>query len=608
MMSRKNISADGSSRMGNGSVSWIGLAMTLIVLAGMSGAGWWVSRVNSRMADGYHDVQTVSVVNLMADSAEGFLGSGDLSRLRRIVTQTSQAHGFVACRIVAGGAVLADMEPSRITPLKEGRLEEVLATGPLEMAPGEAMSRPVIVPGIGTARLEITPGDVSNFYAGMPWQWQAELAGVAVGTLLMVLWLYRVIRRRERSMGTIRGALLSRREDDTGTALLKVSSALGREANAWNDLLKEMDGLRRELLAAQTVSGSSAGGESHGELMVACDSLPQGLVVVDDENLVRYANGAAGAFLQLAREEMLGQDVTELIGGGEVSDALKKMARGESRQRLIAEVKRGEDGIDGVLRFVVRPMREHDSGMAMIVIEDVTQQRVAEESRNAFVAQATHELRTPLSNIVLYVESAIEDGAEDEALMQHSLNVINQEAQRLNRVVSDMLSVSEIEAGARRLSLDDLRLEGVFEQIQAEYQPQADEKNIGLVFELPPKLPVIQADRDKVLQAVHNLVSNAIKYTPESGEVRVSVSAKDGALTVAVEDSGVGIAAEDQERVFEKFYRTDDARLSETTGSGLGLAIAREVIRLHGGDITVESQIDRGSRFTLTMPIALGVG
>ena len=124
---------------------------------------------------------------------------------------------------------------------------------------------------------------------------------------------------------------------------------------------------------------------------------------------------------------------------------------------------------------------------------------------------------------------------------------------------------------------------------------------------MPPKLPVIQADRDKVLQAVHNLISNAIKYTPEGGEVNVTVTAEQGALTVSVEDSGVGIAFDDLERVFEKFYRTDDARLSETTGSGLGLAIAREVIRLHGGDIAVESEVDQGSRFTLSIPIAVGV-
>ncbi|MHC4995078.1 MAG: sensor histidine kinase, partial [Planctomycetota bacterium] len=535
MMIKKDSSAGGSTRSGEGSVAWIGLAMTLILLAAMSGAWWWTLRVNERLVSGFNDARTGSVTNLMADSAEGLLGGGDLSRLRRIVVETSRAHGFASCRIVAGGAVLADADPSRITPLKEGQLEEVLATGPTGVAPAGSTSRQVTVPGVGAARLEITPGAASEFYAGLPWEWLAELVGVAVGSLLTMLWLYRRMVKRARSMGAIRGALLSRRGDEAGTALLKVNNTLGREAEAWNGLLSEMDGLRRDLLAAQTASGPAGGGESHGDLMMACDALPQGLVVVDDDKRVRYANGAAGAFLQLAREEMLGQDVTELIGAGEVTEALNRMASGEARQRLIAEVKRGEDGIDGVLRFIVRPMRERDTGMAMIVIEDITQQRVAEEARNAFVAQATHELRTPLSNIVLYVESAIEDGADDEALVQHSLNVINQEAQRLNRVVSDMLSVSEIEAGTRRLNPDDMRLEGVFEAIEAEYRPQASEKNLGLVFELPPKLPVIQADRDKVLQAVHNLVSNAIKYTPDGGEVRVSVSAEGGALTVSVE-------------------------------------------------------------------------
>lgn len=612
MMTQHDGAADGSLKQGERSVAWIGLAMTLILIAALGGAGWWSMRLQEVSRRALLAQQAESVADLLADSAAGLLGSSDLSRLRRMVIETSRTHGFEHCRLVAGGVVLADIQPKQITSERGQALADRLAIGPMGVAgvAGVAGSghivRLVRVPGLGSARLEIKPG-AALAHGRFPWEWRAGLTGITVGALILVLLIYRVMRKQAQTMGAIRGALLAQRAPGSNTALLKLSGALGAEASAFNGLLAEIDELRQGMLVAQTAPATGSGVENQSELVMACDVLPQGLIVVNDDKLVRYANGAAGAFLQLAREELIGQDLTDFIEDAKITSALERMSIGEAPQRLVAEVKRGEDGIDGVLRFVVRPMRQQDAGMAMIVIEDITQQRVAEDARNAFVAQATHELRTPLSNIVLYVESAIEDGADDEALVQHSLNVINQEAQRLNRVVSDMLSVSEIEAGTRRLNLDDLRLEGLFESIEQEYQQEAAEEKVSLHFELPPKLPVIQADRDKVLQAVHNLISNALKYTPEGGEVRVMVAADQGVLSVSVEDSGVGIAADDLERVFEKFYRTDDARLSETTGSGLGLAIAREVIRLHGGEITVESELDRGSRFTLTIPIGVGV-
>jgi len=148
-----------------------------------------------------------------------------------------------------------------------------------------------------------------------------------------------------------------------------------------------------------------------------------------------------------------------------------------------------------------------------------------------------------------------------------------------------------------------VRLEEIFPELQAGYAAQADEKQIQMVFNLPPKLPVIKGDREKIRVALHNLVGNALKYTPAGGQVSVTVTANDGHLVVEVGDTGIGMSEEDREHAFEKFYRAKDARVAKITGSGLGLAIAREVVRMHGGDITVESELNRGSTFTLALPI-----
>jgi len=183
------------------------------------------------------------------------------------------------------------------------------------------------------------------------------------------------------------------------------------------------------------------------------------------------------------------------------------------------------------------------------------------------------------------------------------LNVIARETQRLNRLVGEMLSVSEIEAGAMALKKDDIRLDSLFGDLQGDYAALAAEKQITMEFDLPPKMPVIQGDREKLAVVVQNLLGNAIKYTPEGGEVRVFVEMSERELTLEVSDSGIGISEEDVEKVFEKFYRANDPRVGDITGSGLGLALTSEIVRLHGGDLTVESELNEGSTFKMTLPI-----
>jgi signal transduction histidine kinase len=180
--------------------------------------------------------------------------------------------------------------------------------------------------------------------------------------------------------------------------------------------------------------------------------------------------------------------------------------------------------------------------------------------------------------------------------------VINHECRRLERIVGDMLSVSEIEAGSFKLRTGDVRLETVFEELQADYGPQAGEKKVDLQFELPPKLPAMNGDCDKIVLALHNLIGNAVKYTPAGGRVVVRVVIDARQLMVEVADTGIGVSADETELIFEKFYRAKDKRVSEITGTGLGLSLAREVVRLHGGDISVRSELNKGSTFTLTVP------
>jgi PAS domain S-box-containing protein len=565
----------------------------------------WALRSKLHALEQTRAKQVRNVAEVLSHSAEGLLSSGELTRLRRAVVEAARGPSISQCRVVLpDGGVVADGDPSQITVTElpaawdgeGGGSEWEQYDGSLYLA------QALTVGGRGKARLEV----VASLRQASDGAWAVRTAAAAFAAVALAaplaLWLW--LRRRQRATQYVRHALLAFGQGLRTRGALKVDASLGEEAVSWNQLLAEKEATEERVALDHARDGLERRRGDSGDLEGVCDAMPQGLILVGNDLEVRYANGAAAVLLQTKRDQMIGRQVGELIRQEEVIRAVKAITEGEARQRRSSlEVERRDDGELEVLRFQVRPVRKEDRAAAMIAIEDVTQHRVAEETRRAFVTQATHELRAPLTNIRLYVESAIDEGSNDPSCLKKSLNVINQEARRLERVVGDMLSVSEIEAGSIKIRKDDIPMATIFEQIQADYQPQAAEKQLRLEFSLPPKLPVIQGDRDKILLALHNLISNAIKYTPPDGTVRVNVDVEDHQVVVEVADTGIGIGEEDIDFIFEKFYRSKDKRVQAVTGSGLGLALAREVVRCHGGDITVRSEPSKGSTFALRLPV-----
>ncbi len=458
-------------------------------------------------------------------------------------------------------------------------------------------SASAILAGLGANVLSGPAGLLPSWIG--PEVWIGLVAAGLIG-LAMLAFLHWRMRRRFGALGPIGQALRSMNDGQTDAGSLAVAVGLGPEAEAWNAMLDNSDRMRRRLVIEQAKKTLGDRRSSAGDLPAACDAIPQGLVLLDERGRIRYANGAAAAFFPGDRKKIIGSDIAEFVSDRSVIDAVGSILSGPNARGGTFEVEAADAG--GVLRISVRPVRRSGPSAAVIVIEDVTQQRMAAEARNDFLAKATHELRTPLTNILLYVETAMEDGADNPALRAQALNVINQEARRLEGMVGDVLSVSEIEAGALSLKTDDVRLEALFDQIETDFETQAAEKEINLLFNLPPKLEVIQGDRDKIVAILTNLVGNALKYTPAGGKVEVNVNQEPDRLIVEVVDTGIGVSREDAEHIFERFYRAKDTRVEDITGSGLGLSLAREMARLHGGDITLQSEPDAGSTFTLTLP------
>ncbi len=576
------------------------IAGGLIVVSLLASGVWSARKIHESQVAARQDCAR-AVTELLTPAAEAMLSQGELSPLRRVVMDTAQRHGLSRCRIVGpGGVVLADHEPERIT----ADLDQVDWQAPVppageELAVFGGHTRSVTVPGKGQARVEVIAPQASSSAWGV-------MGGFVLVALLAGLgWAlaYRRFRARLATMGQIREALLAISDGETAEAAVTIAEDLGSEARAWNQMLIEHRHLRQQVMVRHAREAMSAAGSVSGDLAGGCDAMSQGVILLDERIRVVFTNNAAATFLGTSRKELLGTALTQWGMPAEVREAI--VAAAESGRRSTHVIDRREAGGSDVLRFSMRPVRRSDEATALVLIEDITQQRVAEDARHEFVAQATHELRTPLTNIRLYLETLIDDGDKDAKVRAECLNVITQETRRLERMVSDMLSVAEIEAGSLKVNPDDVRLDQLVHEIEQDYRAAAKEKQIELEFHLPPKLPVLQADREKISMALHNLLGNAIKYTNEGGRINVTIELHDEEVTIDVTDTGIGISPQHLPHVFERFYRAaDDKRVTAVTGTGLGLALAREVARLHGGDITVESQVDQGTTFTLTLPIA----
>ncbi|MEM9413966.1 MAG: ATP-binding protein [Planctomycetota bacterium] len=584
-------------------LTWpIGAAFLGLLIATFAVGVWWMSRSAADQAskDAVHRAEALA--DNLSSAVEPLLAAGELSAVRRLLSESALHNTFETCQLTLGdGTTLADADLSRpqmtVMPVSWPQAG-TQTTETRVVASRVHLTRPVPVPGNGVATLQIEmPLPRANATLG------PALPGVgvigAVGLIGMLL-LYRKLRCRLGVLTMIRGAICDA-EQGVELDALRLDPRWGYESAGWNRILGRRIAEEEADLDQQLEHFGQRTGLG-GLLDLGCDSLWQGLAVFDALGKLAYINGAGCAAMGWDREESAGQRLSELQVDQEVGKALQAACSGQGPARVAIEREMGE-GSDNVLRYNIRPIGSGDTTGALLVVEDITQQRVAEGARHDFVAQATHELRTPLTNIRMYLEQAQDEGTGNPVVLGECLNVIGRESQRLERLVSEMLSVSEIEAGAIELNRDDVRLDALFQQAESDYSANAQEKQIELTFDLPPKLPVVRGDRDKLAVVIQNLLGNAIKYSPDGGEVRVHVDVSPGQLTFEVSDTGIGISEEDQARIFEKFQRANDPRIGDITGSGLGLALAREVIRLHGGDLTVESVLNEGSTFKAVLPI-----
>ncbi|MDF1808473.1 MAG: PAS domain-containing sensor histidine kinase [Phycisphaerales bacterium] len=594
---------------GESLVAATGMAFIAILALAIGAVVWISAKTVDVSATIQANNQSTQTSELIASQAELRLSDNDLAGLRRLMLDAVASGLVESCEVqIPDFGVLASSNPSQsslnelpetwiVAPELPAVLEYSEATGKTTVRDSLVVNgQSGIVLEVVTTRGKDAVGSDTI---------RASSVGITSVGLVLVLLVYRRFRNRLGALSAIGDSLRSAAEGERRVACLIVGEHLGPEGKTWNTLLEERENFENVMYEHEVADASTTGRIESVGLPAACNTLMQGVVLIESDLTVVYANGAASNFLRMDREEMVGQKLDQVSEANLIMDLTCSVLDVQGPKRQVIEVGDVEniETHGAVLRFVITRIDEAEVPQALVFIEDVTQQRLADQSQGAFIAQATHELRTPLTTIRLYAEEAVEAGSEDELIREKALNVINSETRRLERIVGDMLCVSEIEAGSLSIHPDQVRTEQMFQSLEHDYAAQAKDKSIEMSFDLPPKFPTIQADRDRLGQALHNLVGNAIKYTPSGGKVEVKVSFSDtNSMRVDVIDSGIGIEESQQERIFDRFCRADDRRIAQVTGSGLGLALARQIARLHGGDVTVESAIDKGSTFTLILP------
>ena len=338
------------------------------------------------------------------------------------------------------------------------------------------------------------------------------------------------------------------------------------------ELRRRLDGSEAERVPATTILAS----------------MEEGVLLFGPDGATRFANGAA--------EAHLGARPTSI--DALLPLALRRLTRSavDDRATRVTEAETGAP--TRVLRGFASPTED---GSVVLVLRDITETRRLDQVRRDFVANASHELKTPAASIQAAAETIRTAAGEDPSVIPRFASQLEREAARLSRIVSDLLDLSRLESGSE---LDEsVALDAIVRDEVERFEEPAAEAGVALSVEAGGVPRVRGSSRDLAL-LVRNLVDNAIRYTRPGGHVDVGLTTEDGEVVLAIVDSGLGIPSRDLPRIFERFYRVDRARSRETGGTGLGLSIVKHVAENHGGRVVVTSELGRGTRFEVRLPTA----
>jgi two-component system phosphate regulon sensor histidine kinase PhoR len=530
-------------------------------------------------------------------------GEATIESLRRSVTELGAASAIRFTVVDPTGKVIAESDEDPLEMDDHGRRPEIqeARTGGYGIARRKSRSlghemvylaRAVRTPDgelLGFARVA---RDADAFDAalaeGRQQIWLAILIGTATAAILA--WLLarhiaRPIAVLERTAHEMADSTERRRAPIAGDDEL---AALARALNTLADRLEQrVDEMRAERAKLSAILGG----------------MVEGVTAVDAEERVLHLNGAAVDMLGIDDPDVVGRPLVEVTRIPEICELVATTLRSGEKATRETAIRRGTETV--VVQLEAAPLRNGDDSVrgALLVMHDVTELRRLESMRRDFVANVSHELKTPLTAIKGIVDTIVEDPYMPDDTRHRFLEKVQRQVDRLGNLVSDLLVLARIESwkpGEEMLAID-LR-QPVHESCN-HLAVSAAQKKLRLEVALPDRPVSVRGESESLRQIVDNLLGNAIRYTPENGEIRVALVERDGNAILSVRDTGIGIAAEHLDRIFVRFYRVDKARSRELGGTGLGLAIVKHVALAHGGAVSVQSRIGVGSTFTVRIPL-----
>lgn len=426
------------------------------------------------------------------------------------------------------------------------------------------------------------------------------LIALAVFLLVPLIWL--VIKREMAPLAALseqlhtlgaaqaRPAPDSERQDVRGLAL-----SLNRYLDQTSARIRELE---QDSVASMASGRLLEYGSNKMQAVLQC--LPDGLLVLDPAGEVTFATGKVEPLLGVPVADVLSQPVDLWCRDPELRALLARFRSTGLDARSQMTIEFNPSGVpDKRLWATAQVLSGHSLVYGtLVVLRDATREHLARQAGNDFVAHVSHELKSPLNVIGMYGEMLADAGA-DPALRVEAINVIQDEVERMNSLVNNLLNVSKLEMGSMRPERHRVKLEDLLRDAAGQMRSRADSKQVRLELQVPRELAAVSVDKDMLRIALNNLLNNAIKYNRPHGSVVLSAEENEGEVVIAVRDSGIGMTLEDQARVTEKFFRVRETGAEQRGGHGLGLYLANQIVELHHGRLSIESEPEQGSVFSI---------
>ncbi len=439
---------------------------------------------------------------------------------------------------------------------------------------------------IGIIRSSLTLDKLNQLYQGI---WIVLLRAGFIAILISVVLSLKLINQITnpiREMTTVAQKIANGFLDQQ--LVVRTKDEIGQLARMFNHMVKRLKKKMQEISSEKN------------KVEAIVTSIGDVVIAVDEAGRIILFNIAAQRIFGTNEEGVLGGSIIQVTKNYRLAQLVEDALDNEEIATEEIEILLPEER---TFRAQVAPIAGDNQG-AVAVLRDITDIRRLEKMRKEFVGNVSHELKTPLTSIKGYVETLLA-GEHDSDTYQNFLSIINDEADRLEKLIEDLLNLSKIESNFDYFTEEDVDLIGIINNASLLLESKAGKKNIELNFDLPYEFPIIKGNREQLSRVMINLIDNAIKYTDKNGkiEIRVYQSESEDYLVVEVEDNGMGIPKKDLPRIFERFYRVDKARSRKLGGTGLGLSIVKHIIEQHQGEIGVESEAEKGSKFYFKLPI-----